>query len=106
MSYDIGLIIDTGGPDPAWLTSRNQTSNVSCMWRAAGVELADFEGQTARDVLPALRAVIAAMEADPATYKAMNPSNGWGDYDSCLKFLRDLVKDFASHPKATVTVSR
>ncbi|MGH3634219.1 MAG: hypothetical protein ACREN2_13495 [Candidatus Dormibacteria bacterium] len=106
MSYDIDLIIDTGGPEPARLTSRNQTSNVSCMWRHAGADLAEFDGRTAVEALPALRIAIAAIEDDPGTYKAMNPANGWGDYDSCLEFLRELVKDFTAHPKATVVVSR
>lgn len=105
MSYDVSLYIETGGPEPVCLTDRNQTSNVACMWRHAGADLAEFHGRTASDVLPVLRAAIAAMEDDPATYKAMDPPNGWGDYDSCLEFLRGLVIDFASHPKATVTVS-
>jgi hypothetical protein len=106
VSYDIGLCIDTGGPEPAYLTDRNQTSNVAPMWRHAGADLAGFHGRIAADALPALRAAIATMEDNPATYKAMNPPNGWGDYDSCLEFLRGLVTDFTSHPKATVMVSR
>ncbi len=101
MSYDVSLCIDTGGQEPACLTS-----NVAAMWRRAGADLVAFDGRVAADVLPALRAAIVVMEDDPATYKAMNPPNGWGDYDSCLEFLGELVKDFASHPKATVVVSR
>lgn len=34
--------------------------------------------------------IIRGLEADPARFRAMNPSNGWGDYDSFLKELRSM----------------
>ncbi|MGH3795966.1 MAG: hypothetical protein ACRDSP_13875 [Pseudonocardiaceae bacterium] len=101
MSYWVGLVLAGD-----YLTDRNMTSNVAPMWREAGADLAEFDGRAAAEVLPVLRTAIAAMEDDPAVYEAMNPANGWGDYDSCLEFLRELVKDFTAHPKATVVVSR
>lgn len=101
------LVIDTGGPEPAGVTeSLNMTSNVAPMWRKAGADIADFDGQLAGDMLPALRAAIAEMEDNPTTYRAMNPPNGWGSYEVCLRFLRRLVEDFAQHPKAIVKVWR
>lgn len=107
MSYDIWLEIDTGGAEPAQIdTSRNMTSNVAPMWRKAGAELAEFHGRPAGEVLPLLRVAVAAMEDDPEPYRAMNPANGWGSYETCLGFLRDLVADFAAHPRATVVVSQ
>lgn len=107
MSYDIWLTIDAGGPEPAFVGGdHNMTSNVAPMWRMAGADLAEFHGCVAGDVLPLLRDAVAAMEDDPTAYRVMNPKNGWGSYETYLGFLRELVKDFAAHPKATVVVSR
>jgi hypothetical protein len=34
--------------------------------------------------------IIRALEAEPARFIAMNPDNGWGDYDSLVKVLCDM----------------
>lgn len=100
MSYDVTLENYTPGPD--W---HNYTSNCALMWRAAGVDLAEFEGRPARECEYSLAVAIGRMEADPDTYRAMNPANGWGDYDGCLAFLRGILRDLRNHPHATVRVS-
>ena len=101
MSYDVGLY-DANDDE---LTSRNMTSNVAPMWRAAGCDLATLDGRPAGDVLPDLIRAIKAMVNDPHTYQAMNPANGWGPYESCMGFLWGLARDFGAHPDATVVVS-
>lgn len=106
MSYDVWLEIDTGGPEPAYLTDWNYTSNCAPMWRAAGADLAQFDGKAASECLPVLDAAIAEMAANPAKYRAMDPANGWGSYDGLLPDLRELADQFRSHPRATVRVSR
>lgn len=106
MSYDIYLEIDTGGAEPALLTDWNFTSNVSRMWRAAGADLAEFDGKTAGDCLPTLEAAVAEMEAHPAKYEAMDSPNGWGTYEHLMPRLDVLAEQFRAHPKATVRVSR
>ncbi len=107
MSYDIWLIIDTGGPEPAHVGGDwNCTSNCAPMWRAAGADLAEFNGRKAADCLPVLDAAIQKMQADPETYRAMNPPNGWGDYDSLVRALERLAQELRYHPKATVRVWR
>jgi hypothetical protein len=107
VSYDIWLQIDTGGPEPATVTEgRNMTSNVAPMWRLAGADLADFHDRTAGECVPLLRAAIADMEDRPGKYRPLNPDNNWGSYETCLRFLRELLDDFVRHPKATVAVSR
>ena len=45
------------------------------------------------------------MEADPETYRAMNPPNGWGDYEGALAYLRRLAEACATHSKCTINVS-
>lgn len=107
MSYDIWLTIDTGGDEPAQVGgSYNMTSNVAPMWRLAGADLAEFEDKLAGDVLPVLQAAITDMDAHPEKYRPLNPPNGWGSYESCLKFLIELRDEFRRHPKATVAVWR
>ncbi len=107
MSYDVWLVIDTGGPQPVEVTvGRNMTSNVGPMWRLAGADLAEFHGRIAGDVLPLLDAAITDMRSNPAKYRALNPANGWGNYERCLDFLRGLRADFENHPRAIVQVSR
>lgn len=34
--------------------------------------------------------IIRGLEADPGRFRAMNPANGWGDYDSLLRVLREM----------------
>lgn len=107
VSYDIDLVIDTGGPEPhsidiCW----NYTSNCAPMWRAAGVDLAEFDGQPVKHCIEPLLSGINAMRRDPARFRAMNPPNGWGDYDTLLQALMALLRHFRAHPKATVEVRR
>lgn len=107
MSYDIWLTIDTGGTEPAHIGHGwNYTSNCAPMWRAAGADLAEFDGKTAGECLPQLHTAIDGLKASPAVYRAMNPDNGWGSYDILVTALDVLALQFAAHPKATVRVSR
>jgi hypothetical protein len=107
MSYSVCLTVDTGGSEPAVVAEGwNYTSNCGPMWRAAGADLAEFDGKEAAECLPALEAAIVALHADPETYEAMNPPNGWGSYKSLLPALEALAEDLRRHPRATVTVHR
>lgn len=105
MSYDVYLEIDTGGDELVEVYDRNYTSNVSRMWRTAGVNLRELTGMVAADAVPLLDRAIGAMTAEADTYRAMNPPNGWGDYDGALTFLCDLRAACVKHPKTTLRVS-
>lgn len=107
MSYDVWLVIDTGGPEPGHVgASHNMTWNVAPMWRLAGADVGEFHDRLAGDLLPDLDKAISEMETNPGPYEALNPGNGWGSYETCLGFLRNLRADFRAHPKATVKVWR
>lgn len=106
MSYTIYLTVDTGGPERPWIFDRNYTSNCSPMWRKAGANLAEMDGKLAADAEPILAFAIAAMRESPAEYKALNPPNGWGDYDGCIRFLTEIRDACVAHPKTTLEVSR
>lgn len=109
MSYDGWLVIDTGGDEPATVAELgNCTSNVAPMWRRAlheageDIRLRDTEGRTAGEVLPLLRRAVTHMEGHPGVYKAMNPANGWGDYEGALNYLRGVAELCQRHPKTTL----
>jgi hypothetical protein len=76
------------------------------MWRHAGADLASFHGRLAGDCTATLATAIAVLRGNPDRYREMNPENGWGDYDSLLPALVDLLALFRAHPFATVVVSR
>jgi hypothetical protein len=119
MSYDITLetptttgpctrcdgtgTMQTEGDELTWW---NYTSNCAGMWRAAGADLAEFEGKAAAECTPALAAAVKAMETDPERFRAMNPPNKWGDADDLIEELRKLLRDFQEYPDAIVRVSR
>jgi hypothetical protein len=106
MSYDITLTVDTGGEEPAVVGDWNYTSNCGPMWRAAGADLAGFDGKPASECATVLRAALTAVRAEPERYEAMNPRNGWGSYASLLPALGELLKLCERHPLATVHVWR
>lgn len=109
MSYDVSLVIDTGGSEPAEVVDvGNMTSNVAPMWRKALPPdgIAGLHGRRCADVTGQLQLAVAHMENHPDFYRAMNPPNGWGDYESALDYLRKLRDAAAAHPLTTIEVSR
>lgn len=107
MSYDIWLEADLGGPETVTVGSLdwNYTYNVQPMTAKAGLRsLNDLDGTAAEDAAARIANVIAAMEADPAGYRALNPENGWGSYDTFLPALRELYAAFRDAPRAKVRV--
>jgi hypothetical protein len=107
MSHDVYLEIDTGGSEPVTVFSSNYTSNVSGMWaEALGFPLADLHGRTASDAIPDLRRAASHMANNPETYKAMNPPNGWGNYEGARDYLAEILGACLDNPKTTIAVSR
>jgi len=106
VSYDVHLEIDTGGEHPAYVTeNQSPTYNLGPMFcEALGAPLRSLDGKLASEALPIVSAALVAMAADPAKFKALNPSNGWGDFDGAINFLRWLQSECSAHPKATVRV--
>lgn len=100
--------IDVGGDEPATVrTGLGYTYNVSPMFYDAmgGEGIRGLDGKLGRDALPLLRSAIEKMAGNPEKYRAMNPENGWGNYDGALRLLRDLLEWCESAPLATLVVS-
>ncbi len=106
MSYDVWLEVDTGGPEPVEVWERNHTSNTAGMWRGAGLDLGGCDGRQAAQVVEGVAAAVEVMERDPERFRAMNPPNGWGSYESCLAFLTAIRDACVAHPATTVRISR
>jgi hypothetical protein len=106
MSWDIWLEIDTGGPLLARLgEGYNYTYNTNPMLRRAEIikeSCNEWIGLSASEFCERLEAGIKKLEESPADYKTLNPKNGWGDYDSLLSLLREILADFSQHPKAKI----
>lgn len=97
--------------------SWNYTYNVSSMLalaaRDAGFTEAEYSGQLlagiegrAGDYASKLRRLIDALRADPEKFRAMNPSNGWGDYDRFVEQLDNLLAQLELRPDAEVRTFR
>ncbi len=107
MSYDVTFSHPKNYPAETW---RNYTSNVSPMWTEAmvGNNLGDLieAAETNADLIPMLRLGIANMEDHPDRFRAMNPRNGWGDYEGALAYLRWMLAMCEAVPGGNVEVSR
>lgn len=110
MSLDIWLKIDvdTGGKEPysVNLFDSNYTHNCVPMWKKAGIyeALYESEGKTAYEVIETLKKGLQDMKDHPKIYQELNPDNGWGDYESALKWIQELVDTFERHPKGVIGV--
>jgi hypothetical protein len=105
MSYWIHLSLDGGSGVEFDIYDWNYTSNCRPMWLAAGVDLKDFDGKFASECVEQLNDVLIFMQAHPSVFKALNPENGWGDYNSLFHALRELYLKMYDAPNAKVRVS-
>lgn len=109
MSYDISLVIDTGGPELATVCDApgNYTSNVSGMWRfALGFPLRDLHGTVAGDAVAFLEPAVAILRdpANDAALRAMEPDNRWGCLEGATQYLADLLAACQRHPRASIHI--
>jgi hypothetical protein len=105
MSYWVYLEISTGEGEPVDVFEWNYTSNGARMWREAGVDLRDLNGKNALHAMGPLAQAIGLMIEQPERFRALEPDNGWGSYDSLVPALQELLQAMARHHKTTVRVS-
>ena len=99
------------GGETTVLYSRNITHNLTMMAKGACLYEAlwrpdEFGITHAHQLLAPLAIGLAKLKAEPDTFKACNPENGWGNYDGFLTFVEDYLQACIRHPYATVSVSR
>lgn len=83
----------------------NMTSNLAKMWRAAGCDVATFDDRPAFAMLPSLVHAIRELQNDPEHYRKLEPGNGWGDLEGCIRFLEKIRDMCCLEPLGTVRVS-
>lgn len=107
MSWDIWLITELDGHEIEVGESFNYTHNCNGMIRDAGFEDWPYfvDGWGAKKLGVSLDKLISNLEKDPRKYRAMNPKNGWGDYDSLLLVLRQVKDQCRTYPSAKVRMS-
>ncbi len=106
MSYDVDLDCTCGQPCcKGRLLEWNYTSNCSPMWNAAGVDLQDFNGKTARECLLTLASAIETLRRNPEVFTSMNPENGWGSYETLVPALIGMRDAFVKFPDGIVSVN-
>ena len=49
-----------------------------------------LDGMTGPEGAAYLDLIVTRLEANPVRFRAMNPENGWGSYDTLLKTLREM----------------
>ena len=109
MSLDIGLYVevDTGGIGLRTISlyKDHYTGNVWQMWAKAGVDEALYatNGVEAAAIIPILEDGIADMELRVDAYSALNPPNGWGNYEGALELLHGLLAACKRDPKALIS---
>ncbi len=107
MSWDVDLIDDRGHTEGDWNYTHNTNDMIAAAYEAqtgkttpqCGGSLGfaigpawweRLDGATGEDGQQYLASIITALEVDPDRYRAMNPPNGWGDYDQLLDILREM----------------
>jgi hypothetical protein len=70
------------------------------LWRPDEIEITKAE-----QLIEPLTAGLALLESDPEHFKKFNP-NGWGSYESLVRFVRSYLEACKENPDAEVYVSR
>ena len=100
MSYDISLVkFHKNGGIRREIEIGNYTCNVYNMYKASmDISLNSLDGMTALEAIPTLEKGVENMAYNPDKYKAMNPDNGWGDYEGALEYITKLLNECRKHP--------
>lgn len=86
----------------------NITHNLREMAREVDIEecLWGNQGNTlAKDLIDPLTNGLRLLKSDPPLFIKHNPPNGWGTYETLIKFTEDLLTAAKEYPEAKVEVS-
>ena len=58
-----------------------------------------------RDLVKHLEKGLQVLLEDPKRFKALNPENGWGTYETLVRFVTEYLKACVEYPYATISAS-
>lgn len=61
-----------------------------------------LNGKKCKEVLPAILKILDELLADPDYFEALNPDNGWGNYDSLVLKWKSLATACTQYPEAMI----
>lgn len=107
MSLDVSLIATV----PTEVYTANITHNLTNMAEAAGIYKHLWRPEElgitmAHELITPLTEGLARLTAEPERFEKLNPENGWGDYESLVRFVRRYLAACVENPNATIEVSR
>lgn len=107
MSLDVYLEVT----QPVEVYWHNITHNLGKMAEEAGIYQALWRPEElgithARELIDLLQAGLDLLLADGPRFRALNPANGWGNYNNLVDFVESYLAACAQNPDATVRVSR
>lgn len=116
MSYDLSIVINTGGETPHEIDWFNTTYNLGPMYRRALAVavipddgplggLWGLSGKSCQEAEPIIEQAIADMRDKPTEYREMEPANGWGTYTGAIDWLERVLVACREHPLAEIQVS-
>ena len=62
--------------------------------------------KTGEDILPYLRVGLSMLLTFPEEYQQHNPSNGWGDYNNLVDFVKSYIIACTEFPDGVIEISR
>ena len=91
--------------------ARNITHNLTAMAKEAGIyehlwRPDEISITKAGQLIEPLRAGFALMQSDPDRFKAHNPANGWGSYESLIIFINGYLVACIANPEAKIYLCR
>ena len=107
MSLDVSLMVTK----PTEVFEANITHNLGRMPQEAGIYEAcwrpeEIGAKQAVDIIPLLEKGLADLEARPEYFKQFNATNGWGEYEDFVPWVRKYLDACKAWPDAEIEVSR
>lgn len=84
------------------------TYNLTPMFALSGVidgTTRELDGLYGREIAGKAEAAVVRAVRYPQAFQALNPDNGWGDYDGFLEVLLRLWRSAVQHPSDKATWS-
>lgn len=103
------ILCQVGGKEEVF--AANITHNLGVMAEAAGIYKHLWRPEelgitTAEQLIEPLRAGLLKLKADPDKYRALNPENGWGNYDNLVAFVKIYLDACEEYSMALVKADR